>query len=75
MSTQDAELYGDKDEIAAAEIASVKKGAKVYEKKANLFFLSSKETALEHLAVKKSATEELKKHQKAGGPSASKQQQ
>ena len=58
---READLYGDKDEIAAAELASLKPGARVYEKKSDLFFLSSKEEALEHLAAKKAAKEELKK--------------
>ena len=69
MSTQDAELYGDKDEIAAAEIASLKPGAKVFEKKSALFFLSTKDVALEHLAAKKAASKELDKHRKEGDSS------
>ena len=63
------ELYGDKDEIAAAEIASLKPGAKVFEKKSALFFLSTKDVALEHLAAKKAASKELDRHRKEGGSS------
>lgn len=57
-------LYGEKDEIAAAELKSLKPTAAVYERKASIFFLSSKEQALESIEQRKAATKDLKKEAK-----------
>ena len=41
--------------VAKAEILSLKPGARVYEKRSNLFFRVSKEEAIQHLDAKKPA--------------------
>ena len=45
---EERELYGTSASVVAEEIRSLKPDAKVYERKAGLFFLSDKRTALQN---------------------------
>jgi hypothetical protein len=50
---------GRPDEIAAAELRALKPGAKVYERKSAIFFLSSRDTALQNTQERLSAEKQL----------------
>ena len=51
----------DADIVAAAEIRSLKPGARVFEKKSSLFFLSTPGQALANIEARKQAEDEFNK--------------
>ena len=60
MGDRSDRFYGSKDSVVASELRSIKPGAKVYERRSNLFFLSSRDAALASAEERLSADAEGK---------------